>query len=673
MHVSGRLAYIISRSTHSSTGQRATAAVSDAVRVAISCGHSAHPMGHVAVLPVPDTRSHALPSPADLLVDTPPEHPLTSLAQSPGFLRRALRFDDSTAALHPIPEPGHVNAHAVTTPPANDAPAPDMNLIVGGALAPTHTDPPRQRRPSRPGPGLRLPSFQALGIAAPHPDRFGSLSFQSAATSQMDGTAADLAREEPQADLSAAIGAGYLSPSHLGPRLGEKPSLAGGRAVATSIKHDVATLTPPAEIGEMQWLSVRSVSNAPMDSPSTDSGNATSSFGDSQSAGGATASGAETSEVSTPPPEPLWLDGAVSVLCKYLFNHKAVALGLLETVENLRTAPQPSNPLRVLSHALPSPSPEGHIYSKVIEAIHGSTPASPTIWINVFHAIQGRFNLADLPTSPPATPGPPIGGDDYFTQKVFDSAVPISDYQEDLSSLPRSPRPVVPPSSINISIVERYIPPTSANEFRDMFNPNGPSILVDRLVELSPNNGSLVFVYPTKAGADRFLREYLGPILDPILRTIQVTNGLSSDLGRTLGTMAAASQLSDYDQMLRSMTRLCTTLTQRSSSMERFHGRRTTFSLAHASKEEVVVKREVWAKDWWAKQEKQRIRAAMTKYTQEAQKKSSNEHVERAPTPTELVQQLLREVAERPYVPGQDPEKSGRGIEVSVFVIKRLD
>lgn len=333
----------------------------------------------------------------------------------------------------------------------------------------------------------------------------------------------------------------------------------------------------------------------------------------------------------------------------------------------------PSNPLRVLSHALPSPSPEGHLYSKVIQAIHGSTPTSPTIWINVFHAIQGRFNLADLPTSPPATPGPPIDGDDYFTQKVFDSAVPISDYQEDLSSLPRSPRPVVPPSSINISIVERYIPPTSANEFRDMFNPSGPSILVDRLVELSPNNGSLVFVYPTKAGADRFMREYLGPILDPILRTIQVTNGLSSDLGRTLGTMAAASQLSSYDQMLRSMTRLCTTLTQRSSSMERFHGRRATFSLAHASKEEVVVKREVWTKDWWAKQEKQRIRDAMAKYTQEAQKKSSNEHVERAPTPTELLQQLLREVAERAYASGQDPEETERGIEVSVFVIKRLD
>lgn len=303
-----------------SAGQRATAAaVSNTRWGAVSCRQSAHSMGHVAISPVPDTRSHALPSPADVL-DTPPEQPLT-LAQSPGFLRRALRFDDSTAALHPLPEPGHVDAHAVTTPPASDTPFPDMNLIVGGALAPTHTAPPRHCRPSRPSPaGLRLPSFQALGIAAPHPDRFGSLSFQSVAALEMDGTSANLAREEPDTDLSAAIGAGYLSPSHLGPRLGEKPSLAGGRAVVTSIKHDVATLTPPAEIGEMQRLSVRSVSNAPMDSPSTDP---TSSFEESQSAaGGAAASGTEPSEISTAASQPLWLDGAVNVLRKSLTDRR---------------------------------------------------------------------------------------------------------------------------------------------------------------------------------------------------------------------------------------------------------------------------------------------------------------------------------------------------------------
>lgn len=335
---------------------------------------------------------------------------------------------------------------------------------------------------------------------------------------------------------------------------------------------------------------------------------------------------------------------------------------------NLRTAASPANPLRVLSHALPSPSANGHVYPAIVDAIHSSTPAQPTVWINIFHAIQGRFNLADLPTSPPSTPGPPIGGDDYFTQKVFDSAVSISDYSLDLSSLPRSPRPVVPPSSINVSVVERYIPPTSSNEFSDMFNPSGPSLLVDRLVELSPNNGSLVFIYPTRAGAETFMREYLGPILEPLLRTILVVNNLSSELGTRLGTMASAQHLPDFEQLHRSMSTLCAKLTQRSSTVQRFHDHRASFSLVHASKEEVHIDRETWLKEWWAKQEKPRIRDAMTKYAQEAQKKSSNEHAERAVTPTELIQQLLDGVTKRPYPPQQEALS---GIEVSVFVIKR--
>lgn len=340
----------------------------------------------------------------------------------------------------------------------------------------------------------------------------------------------------------------------------------------------------------------------------------------------------------------------------------------MHLVQNLRTAALPSNPLRVLSHALPSPSPSGHVFPQVIEAMHASTPSQSTVWINVFHAIQGRFNLADLPTSPPATPGPPIGGDDYFTQKVFDSAVPISDYQEDLSGLPRSPRPVVPPSSINVSIVERYIPPTSAHEFADMFNSNGPSLLVDRLVELSPNNGSLVFIYPTRTGAQTFMRDYLGPILDPALRSIVVVNGLSSNLSMILGKMIAVDQMLEFEQMQRSMQTLCAKLTQRSSHMQRFHGHRATFTVAHASKEEVRLDRETWAKDWWSKQEKPRIREAMTRYTQDAQKKSSNENVDRAPTPTELVQQLLDYVAKKEYPREREPTT---GIEVSVFVIQR--
>jgi len=145
------------------------------------------------------------------------------------------------------------------------------------------------------------------------------------------------------------------------------------------------------------------------------------------------------------------------------------------SVDNIRSAAIPNNPLRVLSHALPVPSDSGHIYNTILERIGANTPCNPPTWINVFHAIPGKFNLPDIPTSPPSTPGMQ-SGDDYFTQKIFSSAVPISDYQDDPSALPRSPRPVVPPSTVNLAVVERYIPPSSSNEFKNLFSPSGPSV-----------------------------------------------------------------------------------------------------------------------------------------------------------------------------------------------------
>lgn len=203
-----------------------------------------------------------------------------------------------------------------------------------------------------------------------------------------------------------------------------------------------------------------------------------------------------------------------------------------------------------------------------------------------------------------------------------------------------------------------------------MFNTNGPSILVDRLVELSPNNGSLVFIYPTKSGAQTFMREYLGPILDPLLRSMCVVHGLSSDLSRMLGNMTAIERLLEHEQLEYQIKRLCAILTQRSTSMQRFHGRRANFSLVYAAKKEVPLSRDVWARDWWTKQEKPRVRDVVTRYAHEAQKKSSNEHVERPATPAELIQHLLDSVLKKPYQAGQEPE---RGLEVGVFVIKRSE
>lgn len=132
--------------------------------------------------------------------------------------------------------------------------------------------------------------------------------------------------------------------------------------------------------------------------------------------------------------------------------------------------------------------------------------------------------------------------------------------------------------------------------------------------------------------------------------------------------MTAIDRLLEHEQLERQITRLCARLTQRSTSMQRLHGRRANFSLVYAAKKEVSLSREVWARDWWTKQEKPRVREVITRYAHEAQKKSSNEYVDRPATPAELIQHLLESVIKKPYQEGQEPSK---GIEVGVFVIKR--
>jgi hypothetical protein len=331
------------------------------------------------------------------------------------------------------------------------------------------------------------------------------------------------------------------------------------------------------------------------------------------------------------------------------------------TVANLVSTGEES--VKVLSHALPSPSRAGHVFPIIIDAIHRQTPNKPTSWVNVFHAVPGRFNLADLPTSPPSTPGPAIGGDDYFTTKVFDSAVPVSDYQGDSRLLPSAPRPVVAPLTVNVSIVERYIPPTNRNEFAELFSTTGRSLLIDRLVELSPNNGALLFIYPTRTGARTFMADYLGPILDPLLRAMAVVHELSADLGTSLGHMAAVEHLPEFRLLHSRLDKFCHSLSHSAPALERFHSRPASFSLVYAAREEVRLQREVWASDWWIKQEKPRVRAAVTKLFRQAHRLPAEAEV----MPTNLIQEILDGVARNRYT-GPGPQ---RGVEVGVFIVRK--
>jgi hypothetical protein len=258
--------------------------------------------------------------------------------------------------------------------------------------------------------------------------------------------------------------------------------------------------------------------------------------------------------------------------------------------------------------------------------------------------VPGSINLADLPTSPPTTPAPPNEGDDYFTTKVFDSAVAVPDYQGEEQITSPSPRPVVVPSSVDVTIVERYIPPTSEREFSELFFSSGRSILSDRFVELSPNNGTLVFIYPTRRGGQTFMKEYLSPVLEPILRAMMVGDNLPYSLINDLGYMPAVNELFTFEDMRARFEDFCQQLsTSQSTPLDRFHHTSATYSVIHASKQEVTLVREVWAKDWWNRQEKPRIRNLIKEYNKRL--RLSGDDSSPLFQGTELVQRLLERVA----------------------------
>lgn len=313
-------------------------------------------------------------------------------------------------------------------------------------------------------------------------------------------------------------------------------------------------------------------------------------------------------------------------------------------------------------------------------------PPNSITWINVSHAVHDRFRLSDLPTSPPVTPASSTADNnsnntttDYFSSQIFDSAVSIIDYQLERmpSTSTSSPRPAVSPGSLDLSICERYIPPTSIHEFQNMFSTTTgtSSLLVDRLVELRPDHGRLLFIYPTLRGARTFTEQYLGPILDPIIRSMVVLHGFSADLRHTLGRMSAVSALPDFALLAERLRLLCQDLSSPAtassssgtaapggggggSALERLR-QGASFAVEYASAERVRLDREVWAREWWVKQEKRRIRDAVTAWFQHA--RSQPEKI-----PVDMIEEILHGVATKPQM-----RVPSEGVEVGVFVIVR--
>lgn len=223
-------------------------------------------------------------------------------------------------------EPGSTRSQPLMSPPVQESTECEMNLIVGGALAPTTSK--QSVRPSpRAGPGLRLPSFDELGIAAPHPDRLG--------VDSLDRTFSQAARDAMQEPYSAphlesSLGLRFQdlkighSREDAGACRSAPPSMSPAGGTRMPFPHFVDVLTPPAERHEPEWRLALPTITAPLHSPATDPG-APALPEDNQTL---TAENTSTVLPSRPAPEAShpaqpreWYDGAVDALCKHPEQH----------------------------------------------------------------------------------------------------------------------------------------------------------------------------------------------------------------------------------------------------------------------------------------------------------------------------------------------------------------
>ncbi|KAJ5709391.1 hypothetical protein N7493_010725 [Penicillium malachiteum] len=350
--------------------------------------------------------------------------------------------------------------------------------------------------------------------------------------------------------------------------------------------------------------------------------------------------------------------------------------GINVTVSSLGMSNPRGDAVKIVSQTLPYPRTSDQsvsmprndsVFCSVVQAVHSHLQPGQSPYINVTHAVPEQFSLSNLPHSPPSTPRSPTAAEDYFNATVFSSAAVVGAYHDFRGPLQRqlshAPMPIVPPHSVHISVLERYLPPPSAQEYRDVFCPTRPSFLVDRLSELSPNGGSLLFVYPTKKGASTFKSQYLGPILDPLLRQLVVVNGLSADVGRYLGKLSTVSQMDDFATMKANIVSLCESLSSPASR----------FEIADAGRASAHLDRSLWV-EWFIHQEKARMKEVLSLYSQNNRRLPVNKNMNagmsdgKEVTSAMLLTEIFEGIRKRPY--GDDSEPRD-GVELGVFVIRR--
>lgn len=359
-------------------------------------------------------------------------------------------------------------------------------------------------------------------------------------------------------------------------------------------------------------------------------------------------------DMNDEPPEN-WLDNGIQTALSSIFDSNK-GLDAVRLVS--QTLPYPRAPQQGVR--LPTQST---VFGSIIESIQVRVrPARPP-YIHVVHAVPEDFSLSNLPTSPPSTPGHLSQMDNYFNSTTVFSSASTAHVYHDVYGGVRSvswPHPIVPPCSIHVSVLERYIPPSTPHEYRDMFSHGRPSVLTDRLLELSPSGGCLLFIYPTRVGANTFKSQYLGPLLDPLLRQLVVVNGFSADVSRDLGRLEAVNYMDDFDTMKTNVEGLCRKLS----------GETAKFTVIEAGTGRASLDRNLWT-EWYIQQERPRMKSLLSRSWQI----SGGRHTPTLNSPetsggqlssSMLLSEIIEGIKRRQY------ETFPKGdIELGVFVIRR--
>lgn len=154
----------------------------------------------------------------------------------------------------PFPLPS-ASPHPLATPALDNQP--HLDLSFAGTFLPTDISLPSPTL-VRTAPNFRLPSFDVLGIAAPHPDRaplHSTYSFSSLGAGPLS---------KPEDPLHA------LSPPLEFRRQADKPvkpSATIPKATRKQLEHQISTFTPPSEPGTFNWGSLVKVRTAGAGSP----------------------------------------------------------------------------------------------------------------------------------------------------------------------------------------------------------------------------------------------------------------------------------------------------------------------------------------------------------------------------------------------------------------------